>query len=329
MNFKNLDTPDQLLNSAFARGRKKAGQYAKQQTPFYTMKGKEIAKIDASAEYLMDTLKARVIDFPSLDKLPEFYQDLISFIIDIDKMKKSLAKFSGTAQVIKDLRRTKIIALKELKFERGAIPVGKKISNEYFGRVSSVVKRLEKDVKVYNDAIKLMRELPSIKTDEEVFILAGLPNAGKSTLLGKITDSQPRVAAFPFTTKGLNVGKFFKNYLPVQVIDTPGLLDRDLSKRNKIELKAISAFQHLEGTIIFVIDPTHSLSEQKHLFDEIKKLFSDKGFMVVINKTDIASEAETKAAQREFKDQFVILEGEGLTNLRDEIVGKKEENEEA
>jgi len=319
MNFKNLDEPDQLLNSAFARGRKKAGQYAKQQTPFYTMKGKEIAKIDASAEYLMDTLNSRVVDFPSIDKLPEFYQDLMSFIIDINRMKKSLAKFSGVSRIIKDLRRTKIVALKELRFEKGSIPIGKKISNEYFGRVSSAVKDLKKDIKIYNDGIKLMKELPAIKTDEEVYILAGLPNTGKSTLLGKITASKPRVASFPFTTQGLNVGKFFKNYLPVQVIDTPGLLDRDLSKRNKIELKAISAFQHLRGTILFVVDPTHSINEQKHLFSEIKKLFSDKGFMVIINKTDIASEEEIKNAQREFKDQYIILEGVGLNNLKKEI----------
>jgi nucleolar GTP-binding protein len=320
MNLKTIEKTEKLLDIAFRKGRKKANQYPKQRTPFYTIKGKEIAKIDASSEYLIETLSEKAKEFPSINKLPDFYKDLIGFIIDTDKTKKALAKFSATSKILKDLRRKKIVALKEMKFERGNKEKAKKISNEYFGRVSSLIKSLKKEVEIYNNAISKLREMPSIKAEEEVFILAGLPNVGKSTLLSKITDSKPKIASYPFTTQGLNVGTFIKKYLPVQVIDTPGLLDRPLQERNKIELKAISVFQHLKGTIIFVVDPIYKLEEQKNLFKELKKLFSDKGFIVVINKTDIASKEEIKKAKKAFEGNFVILEGQGLNNLKKEII---------
>lgn len=320
MNLKTIEEPKTLLDVAFSRARKASGGYAKQKTKFYTIKGKEIAKVDVSANYLEDVLSNAVINFPSINKLPPFYQDLFRLIIDQDKTKIALSNFTNVSKLIKKIRREHIVRLKELKYEKGSFSTAKEISNKYFGRVSSLVKSLKESVKDYNLAVRQLRELPTIKAEEDVYILAGLPNVGKSTLLSKITDSKPKIAAYPFTTKGLNVGVFFKKYLPIQVIDTPGLLDRELHKRNNVEKKAISAFSHLNGTIIFVIDPTYNLDEQKSLFKEIKKLFSDKGFILVINKTDLASSEEVKNAEKEFKGNFLILEGNGLNNLKEELL---------
>lgn len=320
MNLRIIEEPKKLLDVAFSRGRKAANAYSKQKTKFYTIKGKEIAKIDVSASYLEDLLAKAVIDFPSIKKLPPFYQDLFRLIIDQDKTKIALSNFTNVSKIIKKLRRESIVKLKELKYEKGSFSDSKDISNKYFGRVSSLIKSLKEPINDYNKAVKQLRELPTIKAEEEVYILAGLPNVGKSTLLSKITESKPKIASYPFTTKGLNVGVFFKKYLPKQVIDTPGLLDRELHKRNNVEKKAISAFSHLNGTIIFVIDPTYNLEEQKNLFKEIKKLFSDKGFIVVINKTDLASKEEIKKSEKEFEGNFIILEGEGLNNLKEELL---------
>ena len=320
MTLKLIENPDKLLDAAFARGRKAAKSYKKQSTPFYTIKGKEIGKIDKSAEYLIDKLNLVVSEFPSVNKLDPFYQDLYSSVIDLNETKKALSSISSVAKLIKKMRRESIVGLKELRFEKGSVDRAKQYSNKYFGRTSSLIKGLAKKIEVYNDAAKKLRELPSIDTKEELYLLAGLPNVGKSTLLGKITSSKPKVAAFPFTTQGLNVGYFVKKHLPVQVIDTPGLLDRELHKRNKIELKAINAFQHLKGTIIFVVDPTHSIDKQQNLLKELKKLFTEKGFMVVINKSDLVDEKELKRVKALFSDYFTLIEGQGLDNLRKELV---------
>jgi nucleolar GTP-binding protein len=316
MNLKNIEKPENLLDTAFRKARKKSKQYKQQSTPFYTKKGKEIAKIDAIYDYLQAQLFERVKEFPSIDKLDPFYKDLFRFVINTDETKKALSSITSVVKKIKKLRTEKIVFLKEMKFERGSIEKIQKLSNEYFGRTSSLIKSLEKPIAIYNDSIKKLRELPTIKTDEEVFLLAGLPNAGKSTLLGKVTESKPRVAEFPFTTKGLNVGKFTKKYVSVQVIDTPGLLDRELSKRNDIEMKAISAFQHLKGIIIFVVDPLEEAQKQKNLLFELKKLFNDKGFIVVINKQDLVDEKRINELKKEFEGNEIIDEGKNKDNLK-------------
>jgi nucleolar GTP-binding protein len=320
MNLKFVEKPDKLLETAFARARKKAALYPKQKTKFYSLKGKEIARIEAMFDYLEPALISVVRDFPSVNKLAPFYKDLFTFVIDVDQTKMALARITATVKIMKDLRRKKIIAIKELRYDKGAPGKSKEISREYFGRLSSLIKKLKGPIKTYNESAKKLRELPSIKADEEVYLFAGFPNVGKSTLLGKVTSSKPKVAAYPFTTKGLNVGKFEKKYLPIQVIDTPGLLDREINKRNKIELKAISAFQHLKGTIIFVVDPQQEVPAQKNLFLELKKLFSDKGFIIVINKTEVATKEQVKEAEKEFEGNFILLEGNGLNNLKEELM---------
>ena len=319
MNLKQIEQSDALLDAAFSRGRKAAKSYKKQATPFYTIKGKEIGKIDKSAEYLIDRLTLIVTEFPSVNKLDPFYQDLFSSVIDLDETKKALSSISSVAKIIKRMRRESIVALKELRFEKGSVDRARGVSNRYFGRTSSLIKGLKKQIDVYNVAAKKLKELPSINTKDELFLLAGLPNVGKSTLLGKVTSSKPKIAPFPFTTQGLNVGYFVKKHIPIQVIDTPGLLDRELHKRNKIELKAINAFQHLKGTIIFVVDPTHSLDKQQNLLKELKKLFTEKGFMVVINKSDLVSEQELENVKKMFDGYYVLIEGNGLDNLRKEL----------
>jgi nucleolar GTP-binding protein len=320
MNLKYLEKPDKLLDIAYSKARKSAHGMAKQRTPFYTVKGKEILKMDTITDYLEETLMSYVTNFPSINKLPDFYKELFVTIIDIDQTRMALSRISSAVKALKKLRRDQIVKIKEFPFKQNAKNDIMAISKIYFGRTSSIIKSLEASIKIYNDAVRKLKELPAIKTDEECFILAGLPNVGKSTILKKLTTSKPKIATYPFTTQGLNVGYFFKKYIPYQVIDTPGLLDRPISERNDIELKAITAFQHLKGTIIFIIDPTHSLEEQKNLFDELKKLFSEKGFIIIINKCDLAEKEDIEKTKKLFKDNYMIQEGHGLDNLKEELL---------
>ena len=319
MNLKYLEKPEVLIDVAFAKGRKSASIYPKQKTVFYTIKGKEIAKIDAMGSYLEETLALIPKEFPSIEHLAPFYRELFILIIDANEVKKALSHLSSVSKLVKKLRIKSIVALKEMPFTHGASKDAKAISNAFFGRTTSLVKSLSKPIADYDAAVKKLRELPSIKAQDEVYLLAGLPNAGKTTLMSKITSSKPKIAAYPFTTQGLNVGSFKRKHLSIQVIDTPGLLDRPLLERNKIELKAITALQYLKGTIIFVVDPFQDIETQKKLFGEIKKLFSDKGFIVVINKIDLAEEKVIEEAKAAFEDAYVIVDGNESNNLKKEL----------
>ena len=54
--------------------------------------------------------------------------------------------------------------------------------------------------------------------------LVGMPNAGKSSLLEALTNAQPKIGAYPFTTKVPNLGIMRESYIEVVLADIPGLI---------------------------------------------------------------------------------------------------------
>ena len=80
------------------------------------------------------------------------------------------------------------------------------------------------------------------------------------------------------------------------MIDTPGLLDRPLSERNEMERQSVAVLRHLNGVVLFIIDPTgHSgylLEDQLKLVEDIKG-WIELPVLVVANKADLANYSET------------------------------------
>jgi nucleolar GTP-binding protein len=82
------------------------------------------------------------------------------------------------------------------------------------------------------------------------------------------------------------------NNQKIQIVDTPGLLERPFEKINKIEMKAIIALKHLADIILFVFDSSqasgYTMNDQKRLFEKIKELFPDKEMIIINNKCDLS-----------------------------------------
>ena len=162
--------------------------------------------------------------------------------------------------------------------------------------------------------------------------IIGLPNAGKSTLIQKLTNSKAKIGDYEFTTTSPNIGVLNNSESLITICDLPGLLEgaSDGVGMGRRVLK------HLRNTkfIIYLIDPINDkfnissqismLENELFKFDEnyqsIKKL-------IVINKSDqlsttneeylnisclneIGIDKLVNRIQAEFKDELPIIYSE-------------------
>lgn len=331
MNLTTLPKSKELLDIAFRRARKKAAMLKSERNTIKDAKGKNITKIEESANYVSEAMRRAVQEFPSVKKTSPFYRELIESTIDLDATLKALGHLTEARKILKKLKGRAIGEIKGLKKEE--YKKAGQTAREFYGRMSGLVKKLDKSVEKYNQAARKLRELPKIKTGMQTVIIAGLPNTGKTTVLGRLTKSKPKVASYPFTTQKLEIGYLEKGFEKIQVIDTPGLLDRPLSERNRIERKAIAALRHLANAVVFVVDPTmrsgFSLEAQSKLLEEIRKEFGQTPIIVAVNKADLATKEEIEKAKKEFGK--ASIEGKGVeSDLKGEItkaLGSKKEKD--
>jgi GTP-binding protein len=129
--------------------------------------------------------------------------------------------------------------------------------------------------------------------------LVGLPNAGKSTLISKISSAKPKIADYPFTTLTPNLGVVDFNKRNLVVADIPGILEG----AHQGEGMGLEFLKHIERTqvLIFIIDvaPFSLLPPLKN-FQVLEKelamyhpLLLKKKIMVVANKIDLVTENRT------------------------------------
>ncbi len=321
MSFRILPGSKEMLDIAFRRARKEAKAMKRQNARIKDAKSRAVRQIEVASGYVVELLYQTAENFPTFSSLKPFYRELIECTIDVENTLKALGHMSAERRIIERLRGQHIGRIKGLEKENWK--EASVIVKEFYGRMSGLVKKLDKSIKVYNEAARKLKELPAVSPDLDTVILAGYPNTGKSTILHRLTKSTPKVAPYPFTTQKLQIGYIMHNYDKVQLIDTPGLLDRPLEKRNKIEKKAIAALRHLAKVIVFVVDPTEecgfSLEKQAALLNEMKHRFKKAEFLLVVNKADVAKEKQTMEARKLFGS--AILDGKGLaTGLREAVL---------
>jgi len=159
--------------------------------------------------------------------------------------------------------------------------------------VNQAPRRIEKGEK--GEAIKVVLELKLIAFAG----LVGLPNAGKSTLISKISAARPKIADYPFTTLIPNLGVVdFKNRSLI-VADIPGILEG----AHQGEGMGLEFLRHIERTrvLLFIIDvsPFASMPPLKNfevLENELKMYHQQllqKKLVVVANKIDLATKDRT------------------------------------
>jgi GTP-binding protein len=158
--------------------------------------------------------------------------------------------------------------------------------------------------------------------------LVGYPNAGKSTLLRKISAARPKIAAYPFTTLHPIVGVMeLPGYRRATIADIPGLIEgahRGVGLGHEF-LRHITRCRIL----IFVIDvagsegrnPIEDLQNLRREVDLYDPVLSSRQWLVVANKMDLPdAERNLRVLQERFPKTKIIptsaAKGEGIAELK-------------
>ncbi|AMD30058.1 hypothetical protein Nps_03400 [Candidatus Nanopusillus acidilobi] len=274
---------EELLSSAFKRAKNNGNQ-------FYDIKERNIVKLQTIYQYIDDKLEKIYNDI----FLPEnkFYKELYKLLFADINIKKLRERIKYIRKIIKQVYLKYKDDIKLTKDKK----LIEKYRREFYGRISSILRRNWIIFKYYNIYLNRRRKIPNIKNLPTV-VISGLPNVGKSTLLKNLTGSNVKIEPYPFTTKDLMIGYIKTPYFDIQVIDTPGILDRPIEEMNEIEKKSILALNYLANLIIYIFDLTetcgYSIEEQVNLLNMIKKIFN-KEIILYFSKKDLFTEREEK-----------------------------------
>ncbi len=158
--------------------------------------------------------------------------------------------------------------------------------------------------------------------------LVGLPNAGKSTLLSRISAARPKIADYPFTTLKPNLGVVrVDEYKSMVVADIPGLIEgahrgAGLGHRFLRHVERTSVLLHLvDVSDMTEGDPVENflkVNREIHLYSQY---LAEKPMLVAATKVDIANPQKLHSLRQYCHQkgipfyQISAVRGDGIDNL--------------
>ena len=142
-----------------------------------------------------------------------------------------------------------------------------------------------------------------LKTIADIGII-GLPNAGKSSLLAAITNANPKIANYQFTTLNPNLGVANYDDKEITIADIPGLVEG----AHKGTGLGIQFLKHIERckSLLHLIDITNddlkkSYNQIKNELKNYSSKLTKKKELIGLNKIDLINEKEIKKIVKDFK----------------------------
>jgi GTPase len=153
--------------------------------------------------------------------------------------------------------------------------------------------------------------------------LVGLPNAGKSTLLSRLSAANPKVASYPFTTLEPQLGVLnFPERAPCVIADIPGLIEgahAGVGLGHKF-------LRHIERTRVLLqvvdgsgLDGSDALTSYRTLAAELQQYsreLADRRQLILLNKIDLLTPAEVSRQCEELREESgrEVLAASALTS---------------
>jgi GTP-binding protein len=159
--------------------------------------------------------------------------------------------------------------------------------------------------------------------------LVGFPNAGKSTLISRISAAKPKIADYPFTTLEPNLGVVSVDDRTFVVADIPGLIEGAHTGHGL----GIQFLRHVERTRLLVHlvdvsdvtgrDPVHDFHVVMEELASFSAELAAKPMFVVASKIDVAQDParveSLRAVAREARLPFYEISsvtGQGINELK-------------
>ena len=162
-----------------------------------------------------------------------------------------------------------------------------------------------------------------LKTIADIGII-GLPNAGKSSLLAAITNANPKIANYQFTTLNPNLGVASYDDKEITIADIPGLVEG----AHKGTGLGIQFLKHIERckSLLHLIDITNAdlKKSYKQVKNELKNYNSNlekKKELIILNKTDLIDKEDLEKIIKDFSKN-IKSEVISMTTLQKVSVSK-------
>ncbi len=169
--------------------------------------------------------------------------------------------------------------------------------------------------------------------------LVGKPNAGKSTLLSRISSARPEIADYPFTTKHPNLGIVEVGERSFVLADIPGLIE---GASEGVGL-GHEFLRHVEraGLLVHLIEPdpvdrTDPIENYLSIREELSQYdqsLADRDEMIVVTKCEMDSANEVKSALESSTGKTIFMisavTGTGLAELTGAFMDRVEARRDA
>lgn len=319
--IKPVSSSAELIDIVLSRTQRK--------TPTEVHPGYQISRIRGfymrKVKYVSQTFTEKFTDiitsFPKIDEIHPFFADLINILYDKDHYKIALSQVNIVNGIIENIAKDYV---KLMKYGDSLYRC-KTLKVAAFGRMCTAVKKINASLTYLEEVRRHLGRLPNVDAFSPTVLIFGFPNVGKSSFLNAVSNAKVEVSSMPFSTQNLFVGHFLYNNVKIQMIDSPGVLQRAIEERNTIEMQSLTALAHLRTAVLFIIDVSetsgYSIEEQIVLFRSLKPLFERKPVIIGLSKVDLLegrldlatdNDSEELIAKRKILEEFKQQEGDLL-----------------